>query len=66
MNKTVKLILTLAGAVVTIYGIYRVITPEASVDIGIAEFESQDNKDDFITMGIGILVLLMGLFVKKG
>lgn len=65
MNKTVKLILTLVGIVLTIYGLYRVITPEASVDIGIAEFESQNNKNGYITMGVGMVILLMGLFVKR-
>jgi hypothetical protein len=65
MNKTIKFIILLAGLVVTLYGIYQIISPEASVDIGIAEFESQDNKNSFITTGFGIVLLLIGLLVKK-
>lgn len=65
MNKSIKLILIFVGIVLTAYGIYKIITPEAAVDIGIAEFESQNNKDGYITIGFGIVALITGFFVKK-
>lgn len=65
MNKTIKLILIIAGIALTAYGVYQIIAPEASVDIGIAEFEKQNNKSGYITTGVGIVTLLIGFFVGK-
>jgi hypothetical protein len=59
MNKTVKTILLVVGVVLVAYGIYKMIMPEASVDIGIAEFEAQDNKDAFITIGLGLVAIVI-------
>ncbi|WP_405604711.1 hypothetical protein [Polaribacter sp. Asnod1-A03] len=65
MNTLIKTILIIAGIGLLIYGGYELINPEASLDIGIAEFESQDNTNAYITLGIGIVTLLAGVFVKK-
>lgn len=65
MNKTIKLILTVIGAALTLYGIFKIISPEASVDIGIAEFTEQNNKDAYITLGLGVVILLLSFFTSK-
>jgi hypothetical protein len=65
MNKTIKMILIIAGIGMLAYGGYELVTPEASVDIGIAEFESQNNDNAYMSIGIGIVALLVGLFTQK-
>ncbi|MCG1037684.1 hypothetical protein [Polaribacter sargassicola] len=65
MNTLTKTILILAGLGLLIYGGIELVSPEASLDIGIAEFESQNNTNAYISIGIGIAALLAGFFVKK-
>ncbi|CAM1347743.1 hypothetical protein [Tenacibaculum crassostreae] len=65
MNKTIKLILTVIGVALTLYGIFKIISPEASVDIGVAEFTEQNNKDAYITLGLGVVILLLSFFTSK-
>ncbi len=65
MDKIVKTLLILSGLVLTAYGVYKVIAPEATVDIGIAEFNSQDNKKAYISLAVGIAILVISGFVKK-
>ncbi|KGL63416.1 hypothetical protein [Polaribacter sp. Hel1_85] len=65
MNKTIKTILIIAGLALLIYGGYELITPEASLDIGIAEFESQNNDNAYISIGIGIVALIASFLVSK-
>nr|WP_299033850.1 hypothetical protein [uncultured Tenacibaculum sp.] len=65
MNKTIKLILLVIGVALTLYGVFKIVSPEASVDIGIAEFTEQNNKDAYITLGLGIVVLLVSFFTSK-
>jgi hypothetical protein len=65
MNKTIKIILIVAGLALLIYGGYELVTPEASLDIGIAEFESQNNDNAYISIGIGVAVLVASFFVGK-
>ncbi len=65
MNKTIKTILVIAGILLLLYGGYELIMPESSVDIGIAEFETQNNNNAYTVLGIGTVVLLLGLFVGK-
>ncbi|MDY0779523.1 hypothetical protein [Tenacibaculum sp. IB213877] len=65
MNQTIKLILIIAGIALLAYGGYELVTPEASVDLGIAEFESQNNDNAYISLGLGVVVLLAGLFTPK-
>ena len=65
MNKTIKTILIVVAIAILIYGGYQLITPEASVDIGIAEFESQNNKNAYTTIGIGVVILLVTLLLGK-
>lgn len=65
MNKTIKTILLIVGLVLVAYGIYKMVTPEASVDLGVVEFEAQDNKDAYITIGLGLAALLLGFLGGK-
>ena len=54
-----------AGLVLVGYGIYKVISPEASADLGIVEFEAQDNNDAYITIGLGLVALILGFIGGK-
>jgi hypothetical protein len=65
MNTTIKTILIIAGLALLIYGGYELVTPEASIDIGIAEFESQDNENAYISIGLGIVALVASFLIKK-
>ena len=65
MNKIIKIIFILAGVAFLAYGGYQLIKPESSVDLGIAEFESQNNSNAYIVLGIGLSILLLGLIVNK-
>lgn len=65
MDKIIKTLLIVSGLVLTVYGVYKVIVPEASVDIGIAEFSSQDNKKAYISLGVGVAILVISYFIKK-
>lgn len=65
MNKTIKLIFLVAGVALLVYGIYLLIIPETSVDLGIVNIEAQDNKNAYITIGLGLVSLLAGLIGGK-
>lgn len=65
MNKTIKTILMVVGLVLVVYGIYKMITPEASIDIGIAKVEAQDNQDAYITIGLGLAALVLGFLAGR-
>jgi uncharacterized membrane protein HdeD (DUF308 family) len=65
MNKSIKLIFLVAGIGLLVYGIYLLIIPETSVDLGIVNIEAQDNKNAYITIGLGLISLLAGLIGGK-
>ncbi len=65
MNKTIKTILMVVGLILVVYGIYKMIAPEASIDIGIAKVEAQDNSDAYITIGLGLAALVLGFLGGK-
>ncbi len=65
MNKTIKTILMVVGLILVVYGIYKMIAPEAFIDIGIAKVEAQDNSDAYITIGLGIAALVLGFLGGK-
>ena len=62
MNKAIKMFLLAFGAVLLIYGLYTLITPETSIAIGNLKIEAQDNTNSYITIGIG-LVTVLGSFL---
>ncbi len=55
----------MAGVVFLVYGGYQLIKPESSVDLGIAEFETQNNNNAYVVLGIGLSILLLGLIVNR-
>ncbi|WP_046755441.1 hypothetical protein [Kordia jejudonensis] len=65
MNKTIKLILLFAGIILIGYGIYTMIAPEASLSVGPLNAEVQDNNSAYITIGLGVVSLLIGLIAGK-
>ncbi|MFD0964746.1 hypothetical protein [Pseudofulvibacter geojedonensis] len=65
MDKIIKMLLAVVGVILIVYGVYRVVVPEVSVDIGITEFNSQDNKNAYISLGVGFVVLIISLFMNK-
>lgn len=65
MNKTIKTILMIVGAVLLVYGIYTLIAPEASVGIGDLSIDVQDNTDAYMTIGLGLVALVLGFIGGK-
>ena len=65
MHKTVQVILLLVGVILIGYGIYTMITPEASVDLGIVETEIQDNSNAYITIGLGLASVILALLGSR-
>ncbi len=61
MNKSVKSILLIAGIILLGYGIYTLIAPEASISIGDMSLEAQDNTNSYVTIGLGLLALVLSL-----
>ncbi|WP_433991540.1 hypothetical protein U8527_07545 [Kordia algicida OT-1] len=65
MNKTIKLILLIAGIALIGYGIYTMIAPEVSLSLGPIDAEVQDNNNAYIAIGFGVVALLVGLIAGK-
>lgn len=65
MHKAIQGILLLVGIFLIGYGIYTMITPEASVDLGIVETEVQDNNNAYITIGLGIASVVLSLLASR-
>ena len=65
MNKTIKMILLIAGVGLLGYGIYLLVIPETSLDLGILDIQTQDNKNAYMTIGLGLLALAIGFFAGK-
>jgi len=59
MNKTIKMISLVIGLALTGYGIYTLIAPEASMDLGIVKAEVQDNNDSYVTIALGLVAIVL-------
>lgn len=59
MNNTVKLILLIVGVILVGYGIYTLVAPEASMDLGVVSAEVQDNNDSYITIALGLVAIVL-------
>ena len=59
MNNTVKMILLIVGVILVGYGIYTLIAPEASMDLGVVSAEVQDNYDSYITIALGLVAIVL-------
>lgn len=65
MNKTVKAVLLIVGFILICYGIYTLITPEASVKIGEFSVEAQDNTNAIITIGLGLVSVILSILASR-
>lgn len=66
MNKSIKLVLLIAGIVLLTYGIYTMVIPETQVSIGDVDLiEAQDNTNAYITIGLGIVAVVLSLVKGK-
>ncbi|WGD35330.1 hypothetical protein [Olleya sp. YS] len=65
MNKTIKLVLMVAGIALLIYGIYTMIAPEAAISVGPLNMEAQDNTNSYITIGLGVVALIVAFLGGK-
>ena len=59
------MILLIAGVGLLGYGIYLLVMPEASLDLGFVDIETQDNKNAYITIVLGLLALAISFFAGK-
>lgn len=66
MNKSIKTVLLVVGIVLLAYGIYTMVVPETKVAIGdVSLIEAQDNTNAYITIGLGILAVVLSLVKGK-
>ena len=66
MNKSIKTVLLVVGIVLLAYGIYTMVVPETKVAIGdVSLIEAQDNTNAYITIGLGILAVVLSLMKGK-
>jgi len=65
MKNPVKTVLLVVGILLLGYGVYTLIAPEASLDIGILEVETQDNTNAYTTIVLGLIALVLSYFVGK-
>lgn len=65
MNKTIKMILLVVGIILIGYGIYTMIAPEASIELGGLSMEAQDNNDAYITIVLGIVAIVLSFIAGK-
>ena len=66
MNKKIKSVLLIVGLVLAGYGIFMLIQPETQVSIGDLDLvEAQDNTNAYITIGIGVVAIALGLLGGK-
>lgn len=66
MNKSIKIILIIIGVSSLLYGIYTLVTPEASLSIGdLNMVEVQDNTNAYIAIGLGLVALLVSFIDSK-
>ena len=66
MNKSIKTVLLVVGIVLLAYGIYTMVVPETKVAIGdVSLIEAQDNTNAYITIGLGIVAVVLSLVKGK-
>lgn len=66
MNRSIKAILLVVGIALLAYGIYTMVVPETKVAIGdVSLIEAQDNTNAYITIGLGIVAVVLSLVKGK-
>jgi hypothetical protein len=59
MNSTIKTVLLVVGILLIGYGVYTMLAPEASIDLGVVSAEVQDNNDAYITIALGLVAVVL-------
>jgi hypothetical protein len=66
MNKTIKTILLVIGVILLVYGIYTLVIPETEISIGDLNLvKVQDNTNSYITIGLGLVAVILSLMKGK-
>lgn len=66
MYNTLKIVLIILGAGLSIYGVYTIITPEFSLNAGPLKVEAQgDHRQAYAMVLVGVLLIFAGLAFKK-
>ena len=65
MNKSIKTVLIVIGACLLAYGIYTLVVPETIMSIGSLDVKAKNNDNSFITIGLGLAVLLITYMVGR-
>lgn len=65
MKNIARIIVLLLGIGFLLYGAYTFVQPEASVDLLGMSIEEQDNKQAFISLGIGALLTILGVAISR-
>lgn len=65
MNKAVKFSLLIVGLVLIGYGVYALISPEASTALESVTIETQDNNDAYITLVLGLVAVVLSVVGGK-
>jgi len=65
MKSIAKTVLLILGIGLLCYGTYTLIEPEASLDVLGMSIEEQDNTNAYITLGLGLVLTLIGSFLPK-
>jgi len=65
MHKAIQAILLVVGVFLIGYGLYSMITPEASADLGIVEAEIHDNNNAYVNIGFGLAAIVLSLLASR-
>jgi uncharacterized membrane-anchored protein YitT (DUF2179 family) len=65
MNKSIKIILIIVGVGLLGYGIYTLVVPETLLSVGSLDIKVKDTSNSYITIGLGLAVLLFSFIGDK-
>jgi uncharacterized membrane protein YvlD (DUF360 family) len=66
MNRTIKSILLLIGIALLFYGIYTLVIPETQISIEEIDLvKVQENTNSYLTVGIGLVAIVLSLINPK-
>jgi hypothetical protein len=66
MNRAIKSILLLIGIALLFYGIYTLVIPETQISIEEIDLvKVQENTNSYLTVGIGLVAIVLSLINPK-
>jgi hypothetical protein len=66
MDRTIKSILLLIGIALLFYGIYTLVIPETQISIEEIDLvKVQENTNSYLTVGIGLVAIVLSLINPK-